>query len=354
MGLDPNSELSIRRATPMAAPNIPLQLSVLQLFTFVLDICARPSAAFFDDLRLLAHTPEEAAAVDALKRKTHNNATPSDALRYDYVDLIGGGMLPEVLRARLGLPQLLRMVPGIKPRLYSISSSPAAPGRRDTLQLTVLRTEYTPKLAHGANVPEGSKRHGLCSNYITAAPPTLWTRVFKSGIKLPATVCVPLVMVGTGVGIAPWRGMVQDRYCKMKADTAATTGPMRLYYGTMHAAEALTYKEEFDRMRCDGLPLTFRCAFSREDAASELVGADDECGVHVDALMRADGAILYDAIANTGGMLFICGASRAAPASVYAAMKDIVMTHGGMPEQAADAFLATLKLQGRYVVETFE
>lgn len=203
---------------------------------------------------------------------------------------------------------------------------------------------------------------GLCTAYLTdpevdraaaAIEPSgqhegghkFWLQIRHSGIVLPQDPSVPVILVGMGTGLAPWRSVVQQRV--EAARTGASVGRTRLYFGARTEAAEFYYRDELEAYVAAG-QLELRTAFSHESADVPLMRP-----VFVQHRLIEDGATVYDIMVKQGGHFYVCGAARQGPADVLQAMRHIVLEHGGLSEVDADALLATWKLQGRYTVEAF-
>jgi sulfite reductase alpha subunit-like flavoprotein len=237
------------------------------------------------------------------------------------------------------IADLLSLVPSIKPRLYSISSSPMVYPK--TIHLTVVEVSWDHENDQGVK----EERFGLCTRYLKTSPEkaNFALQVQSSAIVLPKDSTAPVIMVGMGTGIAPWRALAQQK-AHEKANGVAI-GPVRLYFGARKAATEFLYGDEFKRYEKDGV-LALRTAFSRDQAAK----------IYVQHLLEEDGAIIFDLMANKNGSFYVCGSARQLPADIYEAMRKIVLKNGGKlikTEADADAMLSSWKLQGRYTVEAY-
>lgn len=217
----------------------------------------------------------------------------------------------------------------LQPRLYSISSSPAAtPGR---LSLTVDAVRYT----------IGKRRRlGVASTYFaerTKPGERFRAYVQKAhGFALPADPATPIVMVGPGTGIAPFRAFLHERQ--------ATGAPGRnwLFYGHQHAATDFFYKDELESMKAAGVLTRLSLAWSRDGAEK----------YYVQDRMREVGAELWRWLAE-GAHLYICGDAKRMAKDVEAALVEIVATHGVRTTEEAVAFVGGLKKAGRYQADVY-
>jgi sulfite reductase (NADPH) flavoprotein alpha-component len=216
----------------------------------------------------------------------------------------------------------------LQPRLYSIASSPkTAPGK---VALSVDAVRYA----------VGSRsRTGVASTFFAEriAPGTkLKAYVQKSqGFGLPADPSVPIVMIGPGTGIAPFRAFLHERMA------ARAPGRNWLFFGHQRHDYDFFYEDELIGMRATGLLTRLSLAWSR----------DDNDKFYVQDRMREVGRDLWSWLAD-GAALYVCGAI-AMGKDVERALLDVIAAHGvRTPDQAA-AFLADLKQNGRYRTDVY-
>jgi sulfite reductase (NADPH) flavoprotein alpha-component len=210
----------------------------------------------------------------------------------------------------------------LQPRLYSIASSPrTAPGRvalcidavryaiGERARLGVASTFFAERIAPGAKLKA----------YVQKA----------QGFGLPSDPSVPVIMVGPGTGIAPFRAFLHERMA------ARAPGRNWLFFGHQHSNYDFFYEDELAGMKSSGALTRLSLAWSR----------DDEKKFYVQDRMREAGRDVWAWLAD-GAQIFVCGAI-AMGKDVERALLDVIATHGvRTPEQAA-AFLAELKSNGR-------
>lgn len=239
------------------------------------------------------------------------------------------GALFKFRQARLGPEAFVEALDELQPRLYSISSSPKTmPGE---LTLTVDAVRYA---------VAGRPRLGVASTWFAdrlAPGSRLKAFVQKAhGFALPADPSVPIVMVGPGTGIAPFRAFLMDR----KADRAP--GRNWLFYGHQRQATDFFYREELEAMKAEGFLNRLSLAWSRD--GSEKIYVQDR--------MRQSGADLWSWIAE-GAHLYVCGDAKRMAKDVERALVDIAIEHGKHASDAAVAFVAGLKKAGRYQADVY-
>jgi sulfite reductase (NADPH) flavoprotein alpha-component len=224
---------------------------------------------------------------------------------------------------------LIEVLEPMQPRLYSISSSPKTQARRVTLTVDMVR--------YAVN---GRTRHGTASTWLgerCAPGADIPVYVQKAhGFSLPENGDTPIIMVGPGTGVAPFRAFLEER-----AATGAKGGAW-LFYGHQREATDFFYADEFATHRAAGTLSELSLAWSRDGAEK----------VYVQDRMRERGRELYDWL-MAGAHFYICGDAKRMARDVETALTDLVATHGGMDGEAAKAHIATLKAEGRYQTDVY-
>ena len=217
----------------------------------------------------------------------------------------------------------LSVLKPLQPRLYSISSSPKeSPGE---VHLTVSPVRY-----NFAGVP----RRGVCSTYLADRSPGDRIAVYlrpSSNFRPPSDPHTPMIMIGPGTGIAPFRGFLQERRALGHA------GPNWLFFGEQHAETDYYYRDEIERMRADGFLTELDLAFSR----------DQRDKVYVQHLMRKRGAELWRWLQD-GAQLYVCGNADPMAKDVDRALCRIAAEHGNLDHEAAREYVRSLSADKRY------
>ena len=217
----------------------------------------------------------------------------------------------------------------LQPRLYSISSSPAAtPGK---LSLTVDAVRY----AIGER-----ERLGVASTFLSGRiqpGETLKVYIQKAhGFSLPADPSIPAIMVGPGTGIAPFRSFLWHR------KATGCEAKNWLFFGHQRENCDFFYREELEDLTACGTLTTLSTAWSRDGARK----------VYVQDRMREAGRDLWTWF-QEGAHFYICGDAKRMAKDVETALIAIAAEHGGMDEAAAKSFLAKLKAEGRYQADVY-
>ncbi|NQY32509.1 MAG: assimilatory sulfite reductase (NADPH) flavoprotein subunit [Coraliomargarita sp.] len=225
-----------------------------------------------------------------------------------------------------GFVGTLRKLP---PRLYSIASSPKA--HEDEVHLTVGVVRYD---------SHGRKRKGVCSTYLAdrleeGQKADIFVTPNKS-FKLPADDSKPVIMVGPGTGIAPFRAFIEER-----AATSAQ-GKNWLIFGDQHYLTDFLYQTEWQSYLNDGVLHKLDVAFSRDQAEK----------VYVQDRMVENGQELYKWLED-GAYFYVCGDASRMANDVDKALHDVIAKEGGLSEDDAIAYVKQLKSDKRYLRDVY-
>jgi len=229
------------------------------------------------------------------------------------------------------LAALLQAAPRARPRLYSISNAPD--GRHAHVTAAVVRwTTPLKRLRAGLLTPQlAASCVGDCF--------AVWTE--RGALQLPADAATPLLMVGPGTGVAPFRAFTQAR-------AAAPGGPAALFFGCRASAGDFLYADEWAAHSAAGGPLSaesgggFFASFSRDGAAKSYV-------THA---LRREGSRVWRLL-QSGAVVYVAGSGGAMPRDVFDALTHVVAQHGGMAAPDAAAFLRRLEARRCYCVEVW-
>ena len=239
------------------------------------------------------------------------------------------GTLHKFSGLKLSPEAFVEALDAIQPRLYSISSSPKH--QPDRLSLTVDCVHY--RLGR-------RERFGLASNFLaerTEPGAKLKAYIQKAhAFALPDDPDKPIIMVGPGTGIAPFRAFLQERI--------ATTAPGRnwLFFGHQRQASDFFYADELNEMKSAGHLQRLSLAWSRDGSQK----------IYVQDRMRDNGAELW-AWLKDGAHFYVCGDAKRMAKDVERALVDIIAEHGHMTSDIAVQFVASLKKAGRYQADVY-
>ncbi|CAM3255432.1 Reductase [Tsukamurella hominis] len=216
----------------------------------------------------------------------------------------------------------------LTPRLYSISSSPREDPDRVSITVSVVGFDH-----------DGRRRGGACSTHLAGLDADGEVDVFVQPTRAflpPEDADAPAIMIGPGTGIAPFRGFLHDRA------RSGATGPNWLFFGEQHEASDFYYRRELDGLAADGVLTRLDTAFSR----------DSDRKVYVQDRMREHAAELWEWI-RAGAHLYVCGDAARMARDVDETLRGIVAEHGHMAPRSADAYLAALSAERRYVRDVY-
>ncbi|MDX3542430.1 bifunctional nitrate reductase/sulfite reductase flavoprotein subunit alpha [Streptomyces europaeiscabiei] len=217
----------------------------------------------------------------------------------------------------------------LQPRLYSISSSPLVDPHHVSLTVSVVRYENL----------HGRPRGGVCSPFLADGEADLEVPVFvqrSPHFRPPADPVTPMIMVGPGTGVAPFVGFLQERRA------LGHRAPNWLFFGEQHRATDFYYQEELTALQESGVLSRLDTAFSRDQRAK----------VYVQDRMREHGPELWHWLQD-GARFYVCGDASRMAKDVDRALRDIAVTHGGMTEGEAAAYMKQLSTEKRYVRDVY-
>ncbi|MGJ0429393.1 sulfite reductase subunit alpha [Methylobacter sp.] len=225
--------------------------------------------------------------------------------------------------------EFISLLKPLQHRAYSISSSGKM--HPDTVHLTVASVRYE----------SYDRQHkGVCSTFLAdLVDDETEVRVFftpNKVFRVPDDNSLPMIMVGPGTGIAPFRAFLQER------EYRNAPGKNWLFFGDRNSATDFIYREELEAMQQKGLLTRLDLAFSR----------DQKEKVYVQDRMRENGAELF-AWLEQGGYFFVCGDAYHMAKDVDKALHDVIAEHGKMSEQQAIDYVNQLKKDKRYVRDVY-
>jgi sulfite reductase (NADPH) flavoprotein alpha-component len=302
-GLDPEAEVELADFRPM---------SLHEALTDRFEI-----AHINRDLLRFAQKRTGDTELAELLRPENKAALADWAWGRQSVDLLGQ------LKVAAPVDEWLSVLKPLQPRLYSISSSPKENPREVHLTVSPVRYNF-----------QGVPRRGVCSTYLADRSPSDEIAIYlrpSSNFRPPTDPQTPMIMIGPGTGIAPFRGFLQERRA------LGHTGPNWLFFGEQHAATDFYYRDEIQAMHADGFLTELDLAFSR----------DQRDKVYVQHLMRKRGAQLWQWLQD-GAQLYVCGNADPMAKDVDRAIREIVAEHGRLEPDSAKAYVQSLSADKRY------
>ncbi|MCB5189013.1 sulfite reductase subunit alpha [Methylobacillus caricis] len=229
----------------------------------------------------------------------------------------------------LEVDDFVSLLKPLQHRAYSISSSALAnPGR---VHLTVASVRYR----------SGERlRGGVCSTYLAdrvaeGDQAGIFVTTNKS-FRVPADKSVPVIMVGPGTGIAPFRAFLQERR------ESGANGRNWLFFGDQKRASDFIYEDELTGMMKEGVLSRLDLAFSRDQAEK----------IYVQTRMKENGKELF-AWLQEGGHFYVCGDASRMAKDVDQALHDVIAKHGGLDAEAAVNYVNQLKREKRYLRDVY-
>lgn len=235
--------------------------------------------------------------------------------------------IADILRANpvtLTADQLAAALRPLQPRLYSIASSQTE--LPDEVHTTVAVVRYA---------VDGAAREGGASGFIgSRSEPGDTVRVYiepNDHFRLPIDPETPIIMIGPGTGIAPFRAFLQER------DATGATGKSWLFFGNPHFTEDFLYQVELQDYLSRGTLTKLDVAFSRDQAHK----------IYVQDKLRKHATELYQWIQD-GAHIYICGDGQRMAKDVHTALLEIVSEQAGLDPDGAEVLLDDLRASGRY------
>jgi sulfite reductase (NADPH) flavoprotein alpha-component len=217
----------------------------------------------------------------------------------------------------------------LQPRLYSISSSPKANPGRVSLTVDTVRYKINKRDRLGVAstfLGERVKQNAPLKVYVQKA----------HAFGLPADPQTPIIMIGPGTGVAPFRAFLHERMA------TKAKGRNWLFFGHQRSATDFFYEDEFAAMKAKGVLTRLSLAWSRDGAEK----------FYVQDRMREVGRDLWSWLTD-GAHVYVCGDAKRMAKDVERALVDIVAQHGARSTDQAIAFVAELKRQGRYQQDVY-
>ncbi|QOC22651.1 assimilatory sulfite reductase (NADPH) flavoprotein subunit [Wenzhouxiangella sp. AB-CW3] len=217
----------------------------------------------------------------------------------------------------------------LAPRLYSIASSPLTV--EDEIGLTVKLEQ------HGADL---ARRLGVASGQLLerAAPGDVVPIYIEPNerFRLPSDGDRPIIMIGPGTGVAPFRAFVEHRQAQ------AAAGSSWLFFGEQHRRTDFLYQLEWQRFLRDGALSRLSVAFSRDQAEK----------VYVQHRLREQAREVY-AWLEEGAHVYVCGSGQGMAADVHQALVDVIVEQAGRSAEQAEEYLAAMKADHRYQKDVY-
>ena len=212
----------------------------------------------------------------------------------------------------------------LQPRLYSVASSLRAYPEQVHLIVDVVRYES-----------HGRLRKGVCSSFLAERTDDVAVPVYPSSAKhfhLPQDPDTPIIMIGPGTGIAPFRAYLQER------QALGAKGKNWLFFGAQREECDYSYKDDFDQFKRDGILTRLDCAWSRDQAHK----------IYVQHRILENAREIWKWIDSEAAQFFVCGDARRMAKDVDAALRKIIQEQSGKSVEQASEYVERLKNEKRY------
>ncbi|KAG7321599.1 hypothetical protein KOW79_014457 [Hemibagrus wyckioides] len=307
--------------------------SLTQALTFLLDITTPPSQSFLRKLSQLTKTEDDRQRLLELASDFKCYSKWKEFCKPNFLEI-----LEEFPSLELSATFLLSQLPLLKPRLYSISSSPDL--YRQELHLTVSVVNY--RTQDG----KGPLHHGVCSTWLNTLKEGQTVPCFvhgSSGFHLPPDPTTPTILIGAGSGIAPFRSFWQQRFHDMKK-TGLQESRMMLVFGCRSSDTDHLYKEETFAMKENGTLKSITPAYSRQAGYPKVYVQD--------VLKKQLSEEVWEALIQKSGHVYVCGSMTMAR-EVARSIQEILVSRLGITLTQAGEYLGQLKADKRYHEDIF-
>lgn len=268
----------------------------------------------------------ERSGDEELNRLLENNDTEA---MYDFLWGKDSVDLLKAYPANLTAEDFCSVCKGLAPRAYSISSS--INKHAEEVHLTISSVRYT---------QEDRDHNGVCSTFLAdVAEVGNTVKCYFSPNKnfaVPEDDNLPIIMVGPGTGIAPFRAFLEER------EARNAKGGNWLFFGDRNSKTDFLYQDEIEAMQASGVLTKLDLAFSR----------DQEAKVYVQDRMIENGAELFNWL-EQGGYFYVCGDALYMAKDVDKALHKLIAKHGNLDEAGAEAYVTKLKKEKRYVRDVY-
>ncbi|MGI2066814.1 assimilatory sulfite reductase (NADPH) flavoprotein subunit [Shewanella sp. MF08487] len=248
-------------------------------------------------------------------------------LKHQFADLVAQYPLTNSA-VTLSAARLLELLRPLTPRLYSIASSQSE-----------VETEVHLTVALVEDERHGAARFGGASHFLASAQEGTQVKVYVESNKhfcLPDNPDTPVIMVGPGTGVAPFRAFMQERVAQ------GIQGDSWLFFGNPHFEQDFLYQTEWQQYLKNGDLSRIDVAFSRDQAHK----------VYVQHRIKEQGQALWQWLQN-GAHLYICGDAERMAKDVHQALIEVAVEVGGLNTEAAEAYFETLRSDKRYQKDVY-
>ncbi|KAK3930967.1 NADPH--cytochrome P450 reductase [Frankliniella fusca] len=235
------------------------------------------------------------------------------------------------------IDHICELLPRLQCRYYSISSSPKL--YPTTVHVTAVVVEY--------ETPTKRINKGVATTWLREMKPVdpekkhlVPVFIRKSQFRLPTRTQTPIIMIGPGTGLAPFRGFIQER--ALAVEEGKPVGETILYFGCRKRSEDFLYEEELTEYEKKGV-LKLHLAFSRDQAKK----------VYVTHKLQENAEEIWRVLGENNGHVYVCGDARSMAKDVHNIILKVVQEKGKMSEQEAIAYVKKMEAQKRYSADVW-
>ena len=323
------SELvKIQKGEEIRRTFVPGVITLDHLFTEVLDVFGRPTRRFYSMLSRFAKDPAEKAELESMMTAEGAPLIQniiSETMTY-------ADVLRKYPSARPDLSFLVEMIPTMKPRFYSIASSPLM--KPSQIDLCIVGVNW--------KTPSGNQRYGQCTSYLhkleADGQTTIRAAVTPGTMQMPKETKYPIIMAGLGTGIAPFKAITEHRVAQFRA--GLPVGETALFYGCRYKKE-FVYPELWKQYQEEGALTHVIPAFSREQAHK----------IYVQDKILENSKMVTDYLMKQNGSFYYCGLAGKAPEAIRRGIISAFVKEEGISEDKADNYLKQMEEEGRYNLE---
>eukprot|EP00730_Choanoeca_flexa_P013197 TRINITY_DN5061_c0_g1_i2.p1 TRINITY_DN5061_c0_g1~~TRINITY_DN5061_c0_g1_i2.p1 ORF type:complete len:658 (+),score=164.43 TRINITY_DN5061_c0_g1_i2:63-2036(+) len=293
--------------------------------THYVELTHLPSATLMAELPQYASHEKEKARLTHLvskegRKEYHDYIAASSRTLMDVLTDFPSVMIPG--------DHLMELLPRMQPRYYSISSS--SKQHPDAIHITAAVVRYNNKV--------NTEVEGVATTWFERLDTTnmkLPIFVRRSTFRLPNKPTVPIIMIGPGTGVAPFRGFIQER--THVAQAGKTPGPAMLFFGCQNEAKHFMYRDELQAAKEAGVLSHLHTAFSRDQAAK----------VYVQHRLREAKQEVWELL-DKGAYIYICGDAKHMARDVQQALLDIIKEMGDKSTANAESYIKMLEDKRRF------
>lgn len=234
------------------------------------------------------------------------------------------------------LDHVLELLPRLQCRYYSISSSSKMYPK--SIHITAVVVDWMTRA--------GRRQKGVATTWLKEKVPsetdvvTVPIFVRHTTFRLPTKVKTPVVMIGPGTGLAPFRGFLQERH--LLKESGAPVGDTVVFFGCRKKSEDFLYQEELETYESGGTIAKLFLAFSRDQAQK----------VYVTHLLKQNRDYIWGLIED-GGHVYVCGDARTMAKDVHSILEETCMDCGNMSRQEAEKYIKNMSNKNRYSVDVW-